>query len=1311
MKKVLKTIISSLLLGSLLVTVASCGEEETPTPAPTVEPTVVPTEAPTQVPTQVPTAEPTVVPTVAPTQAPTQVPTQVPTEVPTVAPTQAPTQTPTVEPTTPPVVEDPRQFPVELAEDGLSFTYGYQGDKKTVQINEKAIYVDGRLSDEDAAKFPNVYNTFNAAIAACIDGTEAEPMMMYIAPYVYWIHDPASEGTTEAYGITKSCAYLNMIGLTNNPENVVIAGNYGHDEGYQGGNWTMFNFSGDGLTLKNIRFGGYCNIDLEYPLDPSLNVPKRTSNVTQCQIASYNGDKLYAENCDFISRLNMMPFNNSKRALYVNCHMESTDDSLNGSSQAVYLGCDFEFYSSKPWGGSSGVTLLDCDMTLKHINTGEVVNQYLAKFSGRYNVIDSRFHHDYTAPVYIGFSDILSDTYRSYYSNVTVNGQQIDFSHNGQHAGKGVDITGTEFLKAYKLVDGQGNTIYNVYNLLRGKDGWDPLGQKEAVEALMGQDIPTNLSARTSASTIESGNAESVATITPAISGPQSTDYAANTTYQFIVAEADQAYVQLTVAEDGKSATVVGTNNEELARLVIIRVVSSQGIEAAVAITVTPSMLEAPQFITQPTVQQNADGTASVTYELDLGERADMSEIIWSVSDNADGSEAIAIAIGRTAPLMNIDLLKAYEGKYLVVSVRPKHVRSPYGEAVVVVSAAKVDATTIPAITGHDIDLSILPTNNQPQVIPGFITFDNYKPADTYKEYIPLDGTEVDETFYSKNTAETNSYYYGTGAKNGFKDYTGIYQASKYSRVMYTAERAEYGDMDLEVKLAPGKTAGQGFGSANQYMDILIKWDSVSLTGYGLRVWRNTGDSCKVALVEWRNGLQKILNEAVVTSAYLTECTVKVWTAEGKLHATLNTTAAQSATAETNGYVHEIDMVVDMPLNVYGGWCIQHAGTVGDNVTYIGSIKANWTKTKDLPKQVTLEEAATIGSAQAHNTYTTEVYEITGVVKEVQNTTYGNILLTDGENDFLLYGLYVGGTSGTRYDAMTAKPLVGDTITVQGGLGQFNGTPQMKNAELVNFQPKVWTDAEKVTYDKENTTITFLESYVADASITLVAEGARFGSTITWEVTAGTSAVVTDGKLVITPTEVEDTVTLVATITNGEASDTVTYTFTTKVVDTTGQTFGVDFTAKSANHNSYIDTWTYDGYKVSGGANNNGAWDYIKLGGKSSNLATLSDFYVSSPMIAASISKVTVDIKAGSLSKSGMSVTSWGLYVYSDEAMTQQVDYVAGGTITSSAATFEFVPSNGTSWAANCYYKVVWVLANTSSTNGIIYLNGITLVS
>ena len=834
------------------------------------------------------------------------------------------------------------QAPSKLANDGLSFTYGHEGYEETYNINEKSFYVDGRLTDEEIKDFPYVFNTFNAAIEAAASGTEEAPMNIYIAPYVYWIHDPESKETTNAFGITKNCAYLHITGLTNNPKNVVIAANYGHDEGYFGGNWTMFNFSGDGLTLKNLTFGEYCNIDLVYPLDETLNYPKRTTNITQGQIGMYSGDKLYAENVHFISRLNMMPFNNSKRALYVNCHMESTDDSLNGSSQAVYLGCDLEFYSSKPWGGSSGVTLLDCDIKICHINTGEVIKQYLSKGAGRFNVIDCRFESDYDVPVHFGFSDILSNTFRSYYSNVTHNGVEVIFDDGGLNADKAVDITDTEFLKAYKVVNKNGEVIYNIYNLLRGKDEWDPLGQKDIITSLGASDIPTNISVKSSANKIETG--VSNATITYSISGLQSTDYYTNSSVEFVLDEKYADIAKLEISSDGKSCIVTGTNNTEEAVLVIIRVITNYGHEGAAAITVTPSILDAPKFLSNPVISQTEDGKAKVLYELDLGQRADQSRIVWYTADNQDGDNKIAIAVGRSAEaLKEITLYPQYVGKYLIVEIEPKHIRSNYGEKVTAISTSVIVEDGIKTSNNLVVDLSTFSTNAQTQVIPGYFTMDGHTPLDIASGYIPLDGKEVDETFKANwSNSNDQAWSYGTGAKNGVLGYTGIYQSQRGARIMYTPLNNTYQDMSLTIKVAPGKTAGQGFGAANQYMDVLIKFDTTTLTGYGLRIYRSTGDSCKFALVEYKDGKTKLISAAVESSAYLTECTITVSLVGNELKAKASTTKEQPQTAIDKGYIHNVELTATVASNSYGGICIHHTGTVVDNVTYIGYIEMNW---------------------------------------------------------------------------------------------------------------------------------------------------------------------------------------------------------------------------------------------------------------------------------------------------------------------------------------------------------------------------------
>ncbi|MBQ7088631.1 MAG: dockerin type I repeat-containing protein [Clostridia bacterium] len=97
--------------------------------------------------------------------------------------------------------------------------------------------------------------------------------------------------------------------------------------------------------------------------------------------------------------------------------------------------------------------------------------------------------------------------------------------------------------------------------------------------------------------------------------------------------------------------------------------------------------------------------------------------------------------------------------------------------------------------------------------------------------------------------------------------------------------------------------------------------------------------------------------------------------------------------------------------------------------------------------ELTIAEAIALGVGVGNNCYTEGKYYVTGEITEVYNTTYGNLYITDGENTFTVYGLYDG--NGTRYDAMTEKPEAGMTIKVYGIIGNYNGTAQMKNGDLI----------------------------------------------------------------------------------------------------------------------------------------------------------------------------------------------------------------------------------------------------------------------
>ncbi len=162
------------------------------------------------------------------------------------------------------------------------------------------------------------------------------------------------------------------------------------------------------------------------------------------------------------------------------------------------------------------------------------------------------------------------------------------------------------------------------------------------------------------------------------------------------------------------------------------------------------------------------------------------------------------------------------------------------------------------------------------------------------------------------------------------------------------------------------------------------------------------------------------------------------------------------------------------------------------------------------------------------------------------------------------------------------------------------------------------------------------------------------------------------------------------------------------VVTPTGNSSVLDFSTKAASHSYYTDAWQYGNFTISGGANNNGAWDYVKIGGKKANMEKYSDYYIKSDVATTSeTKKVTVYTNAGNLSKAGK-VKSWTLKVYSDAECTQEVASIAGAEMTKGTAQ-ELVFNAESTWQAGCYFKIVFELENTTSDNGIVWINKVVI--
>ena len=101
--------------------------------------------------------------------------------------------------------------------------------------------------------------------------------------------------------------------------------------------------------------------------------------------------------------------------------------------------------------------------------------------------------------------------------------------------------------------------------------------------------------------------------------------------------------------------------------------------------------------------------------------------------------------------------------------------------------------------------------------------------------------------------------------------------------------------------------------------------------------------------------------------------------------------------------------------------------------------------------ELTITDAIAMGQTYAHNTFSENKYYVTGVITEIYNDMYGNMKLADEAGNILtIYGTWSEDGS-TRFDAMSVKPVVGDTVVLYGIIGQYNGTSQMKNGWIIGI--------------------------------------------------------------------------------------------------------------------------------------------------------------------------------------------------------------------------------------------------------------------
>lgn len=832
--------------------------------------------------------------------------------------------------------------------------FTYRGEM--LNPDKRTFIVDSRLDDNTLLHNAYVFRSVKEALLAAEkmqteQNTSAKQLLtIYISPGVYWIDDPDDPeirrpfpGENIPYGMKLKVANLRLIGMTDNPENVVIASNRGQTLGAVG-NFTMLHFDGDDIQTENITFGNYCNVDLVYPPDEKQNRKKRSETIVQAQLIICNSDRVVARNCRFISRLNSCPFAGARRALFDNCYFECTDDALCGT--AVYLNSRFTFFSGKPFYSTqgTGAVFLNCD--IHSLTRGR---QYMVKAGSPVTMVDCRWTSE-DPKLYIGWTQDPTDDLRSYQYNLTLNGEPLFI--NSDHPQLTVDMTDKDVLEAYRLQvpkalfnsrAGSGDTIiYNLYNLLRGNDDWDATEQKRQVLALCKNtgtlrsawtDKPVRLQLSHRKAEIESG-VDSVFIKDCWLRFATEADFNALTIKsptRWQVAPEDTAIVELKYKSKG--CLVKGKNYSDEARTVnLIATGGSSGLEAACVLTIKPRYLDAPAFLRSPRITVQSDKQNSeqllADYELNLQGRADQSLITWYRCTDVTGSDAIPVAVSRlNEPELTYPLSPADNGYYIKVSVAPKHLRSHAGQTKSAITATPVNVPK--SKISYCTDFHEFPTDYQPRLLPGFWTVDSYKPADTQE----FDWTPNPE----------NSWTYGRGIDGGAHS-TGLLQANKGARLLYTPVEDNWGDMNITLTVDPCKSAGQGFGSATgQYMDIYIKFDTQTLSGYALRVIRTTKHDKAVdfLLMQYKDGIAVPITEPVSSICYRTGCTLQLKTAGNLLTAHAETSTLLPP-PHRPGLTSTVDLSADITPNAFGGAGIQHTGSTGASATLLRKLMIDW---------------------------------------------------------------------------------------------------------------------------------------------------------------------------------------------------------------------------------------------------------------------------------------------------------------------------------------------------------------------------------
>ncbi len=739
--------------------------------------------------------------------------------------------------------------------------------------------VDASVEADDPEN--HIYKTIQAAYDAASAGTEDDPTVIALMPDVYDLaaDDTDADARKDQVGLGIYKDYITLIGLSDSADDVVIADNRGLNAGASSNYYSSTVASNcTGLTMKNITVLNYCNLNYTYTADTSKNLTKRTSTETQAFAYFGDGDKHYYYNCKFVSLLDTS-YNGAKRSLYDNCYVQGTNDFIMGGTTQVYYNCTIKALANHIIGGGIENAVFINTTFLEEKDGSSATN--FCKGETPITLINCTIPSTGTT---MSWMPTLPSQYKFYYYNLLYDNGEPGY------------INGNESC-AIELTEEQAQA-YNLWNLLKGDDEWDPVGARAEYEALGDLPYRVTVSPSSDSVTTNEGSVTFTATVTPSAASE-------------IVEWSCEGDIE--IAADGNTVTVTGTNTSKENTTATVKATISNGLYEIGTITVVPETEQPPEFTREPSINPIENQVISLDYELDLGERTDTSLITWYRCDDAQGTNALVVADTKyDVPCTEYTLSRGDVGKYIMVTIAPKNELSDEGELTTLFTSEPIGEDEILTDNVYT-DFLHVPTH------PPFITEEELTAVDdegvAYRNYL-LDS--IPDTQPGKWNFIGNWYYnYGVGDAS---EIMGIITGTRYCRLIYPQE-GQFGNMKLTFEIYPEKTNNTGFGGIGQYEDVLIKYDPDTQTGYGVRYERTADDakSSFVTLYKYENGEATAISETVQTTALRAKCTLVLSYIDGVL------SVHMESTKNTDSVV---DLTAELEDNGFGGVSVYHTGTV-----------------------------------------------------------------------------------------------------------------------------------------------------------------------------------------------------------------------------------------------------------------------------------------------------------------------------------------------------------------------------------------------